>query len=217
MVPNTVYNGLRPSNPYFSVRVKRALTLLQSRDIHALYDALLSVDGGARYAQTSAYDSKLDALHVMLLGDLTHYRPHDLMVKTDRASMAASIEVRAPLMCHHLAQYCWHLPNHMKIRNGQGKWLLREALKQYVPENLFDRPKMGFSVPLDQWLKTDLYDWAQSLLNKSALENNGYHDHEITAITHEWKYFCQNKHTQEVPKKLWSVLMYQAWYNHWIQ
>ena len=150
----------------------------------------------------------------MIFGDLLSYRPNDLMVKTDRASMAVALEARAPLMDYELAQYCWTLPHDMKVRNGQGKWLLRQVLKRYVPESLFERPKMGFSVPLNEWLRGPLKSWGDEYLSDTALDRHGLFNKEM--IQKEWRNFQQNQGFQGVPKHLWSVLMFQSWYERWV-
>lgn len=213
ILPDSLYGAIKPNNPYFAAKVKRSLKLLKSRNIDDLYQSLLSVDGTA--FDLEPFPRGLDVLHHMLYGDMTIYRPHDLMTKADRASMAASLEARAPLMDHDLAEFCWHLPTRMKIRHGQGKWLLRQVLRQYVPTRLFERPKMGFSVPLDQWLKKDLRDWGEALLDKKALEDHGLYD--AGAVIQKWNNFKENPSVQEVPKDLWSVLMFQAWYKRWMK
>lgn len=212
-VPDSVYAAFKPDNPYFAAKVKRSFQLLKSKNMDALYQSLLTVDGST--FNRELFPRNLDALHHMLYGDMTIYRPHDLMTKADRASMAASLEARAPLMDHALAEFCWHLPTRMKVRNGQGKWLLRQILRQYVPTKLFERPKMGFSVPLDQWLKKDLQDWGESLLSQSALNDHDLYDTD--KVIQKWNDFKENPSVQEVPKDLWSVLMFQAWYKRWMK
>jgi asparagine synthase (glutamine-hydrolysing) len=120
--------------------------------------------------------------------------------------MAVSLEARSPLLDRRLFEYVWTLPENMKIRNKQGKYLLREVLARHVPKSMFDRPKKGFSPPIGMWLRGELRDWAEDLLSISNLKDSGL-NHEI--IRRTWSDHVDGKRNYSV--KLWSVLMYQAW------
>jgi asparagine synthase (glutamine-hydrolysing) len=153
--------------------------------------------------------SELKIVEKMMLQDTLCYLPDDIMVKVDRASMAVSLESRAPFLDHHLLEWAWRLPSHMKIRNRNTKWLLKEILAKHIPSALFDRPKMGFAVPLDTWLKGPLRDWAETLLDKNVLQAQGYlHADPILKKWDEHKSGKRNWQSQ-----LWTILMFQAWLN----
>lgn len=143
---------------------------------------------------------------MMALDGLT-YLPDDILVKVDRAAMAVSLETRAPFLDRNVIEFAWSLPMHMKIRNGRGKWLLRRLLDRYVPRELVERPKMGFGIPLDAWLRGPLRDWAESLLAEDRLRREGYLD--PVPIRAAWKAHLSGQASYGY--RLWSVLMFQAW------
>ena len=143
---------------------------------------------------------------MMALDGLT-YLQDDILVKVDRAAMAVSLETRAPFLDRDLIEFAWTLPMHMKIRNGQGKWLLRRLLDRYVPRELVERPKMGFGIPLDAWLRGPLRDWAEGLLTEDRLRREGYL--EPAPIRAAWKAHLAGGASYGY--RLWSVLMFQAW------
>ncbi|RDE51179.1 MAG: asparagine synthase (glutamine-hydrolyzing) [Candidatus Accumulibacter meliphilus] len=143
---------------------------------------------------------------MMALDGLT-YLPDDILVKVDRAAMAVSLETRAPFLDRDLIEFAWSLPMHMKIRDGQGKWLLRRLLDRYVPGELVERPKMGFGIPLDAWLRGPLRDWAESLLAEDRLRREGYL--KPAPIRAAWKAHLAGQASYGY--RLWSVLMFQAW------
>jgi len=147
----------------------------------------------------------------MLLDTLT-YLPDDLLVKVDRASMAHSLEVRVPLLDPDVFRFAWGLHPDDKVRDGQGKWVLREVLKRHVPAELVDRPKMGFGVPIGAWLRGPLNTWATELLDPSLMREQGYlHAEPVQALwrSHQDR---EGDHTYE----LWPVLMFQAWLQEWM-
>lgn len=148
-----------------------------------------------------------DFVERMQLGDLSSYLPNDILTKVDRASMAVSLEVRVPILDHRVVEYSWQLPANLKYRDGDAKWLLRQVLYRYVPRELFDRPKSGFSVPVASWLRGPLRDWAESLLDGVRAEPDGVL--AAAPIERCWRQLLAGRDWLETP--VWCVLMFLAW------
>lgn len=143
----------------------------------------------------------------MMYMDARTYLTDDILVKVDRASMGASLESRAPFLDREVMEFAWTLPLNMKIRNGQGKWLLRQVLDKHVPRSMIERPKMGFGIPIDSWLRGPLREWAENLLAESTLRSYGYM--EVEPIRQKWDEHISGKRNWQY--ELWNVLMFQAW------
>lgn len=143
----------------------------------------------------------------MALADQLGYLPDDILVKVDRAAMAVSLESRVPLLDHRIVEFAWRLPPALKVREGQGKWLLKKLLRERVPASLIDRPKMGFGVPVGDWLRGPLRDWGESLLSAPRLRAQGLLD--VARVRARWQQFQQGGRISS--DAVWPLLMFEAW------
>lgn len=144
--------------------------------------------------------------------DAATYLPDDIMTKVDRAAMAVSLETRAPFLDHEIVEFSQRLPISLKISRGKGKKILRDILYRYVPKNLIERPKMGFGVPIDSWLRGPLKDWAEDLLDPVRMMNEGYLQPDIIRKT--WQDHLSGK--IDAQYKIWNILMFQSWLRYWM-
>nr|MBA2771847.1 asparagine synthetase B [Sphingomonas sp.] len=152
-----------------------------------------------------------DLVAYMRFLDIATWLPGDVLTKVDRASMAVSLEARAPLLDHRLVEFSFRIPSSLHLREGQGKWLLRKVLERSVPRHLWDRPKTGFGVPMDRWLRGPLRDWAEALISRESLESTGLLRPEPVQLL--WQRHLSGRANAQY--QLWPVLMLLAWLEQW--
>jgi len=188
---------------------------LSAKNIGDLYRQLTAVWSDAGSVVIGSVGSELEVtipaglseVEKMMFLDLKKYLPGDILTKVDRAAMGVGLETRIPFLDHNVVEFAWSMPLNMKLKDGQGKWALRQLLERYIPVNLIDRPKMGFGVPIDSWLRGPLRDWAGDLLSEDGLRRGGYLVPEVVQkLWNEHQSGRYDRHHQ-----LWNVLMFQAW------
>ena len=204
-------------------RMHKLGNLMRAASVGDMYRALLSawqqpdsllVDRGAIEDPNRRILDGGQPAHLldrMMLADQLTYLPDDLLAKVDRASMAVSLEVRTPLLDHRVVEFSWRLAHSLKVRGGLGKWALRQVLYRRLPRHLVERPKMGFSVPIDRWLRGPLRKWAESLLSHDELGRNGLL--EPAPIIGAWRELRDGR--RPAGPALWAVIMFQAWRARW--
>jgi len=214
--------GLLPSRirvKHFADRLPKLAEILSNPDSQTFYREMVShakmpeqlVPGACEPDTLLNQPDRLPSLpglrEKMMYFDQMMYLPNDILTKVDRASMAVSLEARVPLLDHRVVEFAWRVPTEYKYRDGKGKWLLRQVLYRYVPRELMDRPKQGFGVPIEHWLRGPLRDWAEELLGEKRLREEGFFDpvpirkmwQEHVSGQRRWHYY------------LWDVLMFQSW------
>ncbi|MCM0019221.1 MAG: asparagine synthase (glutamine-hydrolyzing) [Tagaea sp.] len=211
----------RPARPH--EKLAKLAEILRLDGIDAVYRRLVSqwpdagvIVPGAAEPDGPLFDTSLAAdfpepVARMQAIDALTYLPDDILAKVDRATMAVGLEGREPLLDHRLFEFAWSLPPAFKLRGGQGKWPLRRILARHVPRELFERPKMGFGVPIDSWLRGKLRDWAEDLLDEKSLAADGLLN--PAPIRAAWAQHLSGARENHYP--LWTILMFQAWRRRW--
>jgi asparagine synthase (glutamine-hydrolysing) len=203
----------------FGDKLHKGAAVLKSRSVSELYSKLVShwhdpasvVIGGYEpptlISELGPELAALDNVQRMMALDMLTYLPDDILAKVDRAAMGVSLETRVPFLDHRVVEFAWRLPQSLKLRDGQTKWILRQVLYRHVPRTLIERPKMGFGVPIGNWLRGPLRDWAESLLDETRLRQEGFFRPE--PIRQKWKEHLSGQRNWQY--HLWDVLMFQAW------
>ncbi len=210
--------SLQPSLP--GQKMHKISAILPSASLLALHSRLVAQWATPQMALTPDWrasdflwqellheDSALTPPMQQAVWDAQTYMVDDILTKVDRASMRCGLEARVPLLDHTVVETAWRVPETMKLRDGQGKWLLKQLLYRYVPQSLVDRPKMGFGVPIDAWLREGVRDWAEAYLDEQRLRSEGYLDADV--ISQTW--LQHQRGAVESGGPLWTVLMFQQW------
>jgi asparagine synthase (glutamine-hydrolysing) len=219
-----VFNSIRLVRPDMKIemigeKIKKASNILSQDNDHELYKSLVSIENepskflinsklvGFIDKEHDRFDYLSSAVEKMMALDLSIYLPTDILTKVDRASMANSLETRVPFLDHSLVDFAWSLPLEFKIKKNTGKKIVRDVLDKYVPFHLLDRPKRGFGVPVDAWLRYELRDWAEELLSVDRLKKDGFFN--VKNVRDMWNDHLDVKNNNA--NKLWSILMFQSW------
>ncbi|MBO8217672.1 asparagine synthase (glutamine-hydrolyzing) [Prochlorococcus marinus] len=171
-------------------------------------DIILNYDPSKEFYDYEVSNIKLnDPHHQMMYFDSLIYLPNDILVKVDRAAMSSSLETRLPLLDHRIIEFAWSIPLSMKLKDKKSKWLLRQVLKKYLPNNLIEKPKTGFSVPIGEWLRGPLKNWANELLDEKLIDSHQYFSSK--SIQQKWKEHLTGR--KDWSKQIWTILMFQSW------
>jgi asparagine synthase (glutamine-hydrolysing) len=211
-------NGL----PQIGDKLHKAAPLLRLNDADALYRRLVThweprdIMISGREPEGILDDRTLtaeipDLVSRMQFLDLVTYLPDDILTKVDRASMSVALEARVPLIDHRVVEFSWRLPRNVMVRNGISKWILRQVLYRHVPPELIERPKMGFGIPLGEWLRGPLRAWAESLLAEHRLRDSGLL--ESSRVRQCWQQHLSGQRNWQY--LLWDVLMLESWRERW--
>jgi asparagine synthase (glutamine-hydrolysing) len=212
--------SMRLANP--GDKLHKGAGVMASESLEALYLGLVShwddpaavVIGGneppTMLTEKGQIPSSLKGIQRMMALDLLTYLPDDILVKVDRAAMSVSLETRIPFLDHRVVEFAWRLPQSVKLRDGTTKWVLRQVLYRHVPKALIERPKMGFGVPIGEWLRGPLRDWAEALLDETRLHNEGFF--RPASVRRKWEEHLSGRRNWQY--HIWDVLMFQSWLDH---
>ncbi len=204
-------------------KVHKYASLLGQEDSMARYDLINSrwfapenvvrgLTNGSKRGAAQTYPGHFDLIELMAVADLNQYLPEDILTKLDRTSMAVSLESRVPILDHEVVAFALSLPLSFKRSNGKGKMVLRKVLDKYVPRELIERPKQGFSVPVSEWIRGPLRDWAEDLFQKARTQHGEILDADV--IQYKWREHVSGG--RDCSELLWPVLMFESWAQRWL-
>ena len=218
LIQPVIPGSIRQNN--WGNKIQKTLQVIALKEIEDIYLALVSsgvektnlvknLDNSSKsiFFEDSKILNKLTDIEKMMSLDILNYLPDDILTKVDRSTMAVSLEARVPFLDHRVVEFASKIPINIKIKDGIGKWPLREVLYRHVPAKLIERPKMGFSIPLSEWLKDSLKGWAEKLIDESRLKKEGYLCHKL--VNQYWSEHQSGSHDRS--QILWNILMFQAW------
>ena len=207
-------------NGKYKNKVDKIIKILESSSDQELYNIIVSgnieshlwmhkdiADPQTPFSFLRSGAQGTDFQFQMSLIDLLTYLPDDILTKVDRAAMSVSLETRLPILDHNIVEFAMNLPSEMKHRYGKSKWPLRQVLRRYIPEEHFERPKKGFSVPIASWLQSPMIDWADDLLSEETISRQGFFDKQ--KVSKAWEDHRSGE--LDVSAKLWPILMFQDW------
>ena len=217
-----ILSKLLPQSYHFTnvgEKLHKGARVLSSQSVDDLYHRLISHWDNPESLVIEGYEPPtfmnenipnlvgLDDVQRIMALDMLSYLPDDILTKVDRAAMGNSLETRVPFLDYRVVDFAWGLPQCMKLRYGKTKWILRQILYRHVPKTLIDRPKMGFGVPIDAWLRGPLRDWAESLLDTTRIKNEGFFNPSL--ILQKWTEHLNGQYNWQ--NHLWNLLMFQSW------
>ena len=218
IIQPVIPKNIRQSN--WGNKIQKSLQVIALREIEEIYLSLVSSGAEEKnlvknletrtesiFQEDSKFLCKLSGIEKMMTLDIINYLPDDILTKVDRSSMAVSLEARVPFLDHRVVEFASRIPVKTKIKKGKGKWPLREVLYKHVPSTLIERPKMGFSIPLSEWLRGPLKDWAEELIDEFRLKEEGYLCQNLVK-----RYWSEHQlGTHDRSQILWNILMFQSW------
>ena len=199
-------------------QIIKVAKIISSKSQFEIYDYLVSINSSNsllnfNYQNTLRFNDEIndiDFIHKMMYTDTLNYLPNDILVKIDRAAMANSLETRVPFLDHRIIEFAWGLSLEYKINDSGGKWILREILKKYIPNDFIERPKMGFGIPLAELLRGPLKEWTNSLITIENFNKHNLLNYDIAKNL--WNEHLTGKKNRQ--HQIWSILIFQDWYNN---
>jgi len=221
VAPN-IWDKIIPGQSISGDKIHKLASVLKLKHFHDIYPHLtsqwqdtklpLSNDTIQNLSSKDHFQTNIDNIHSMQIADIHNYLPDDILTKVDRASMAYGLEARVPLLDHRIVEFGMSLPLKYSLDKGVSKKILRNILYKHIPKKLIERPKMGFAIPLADWLRGDLRDWAEDLLSEDKIAKSGLLD--AKPIRQKWQE--HQKGSRNWQYALWPVLMFQAWQQKWL-